>query len=94
MLVVCNLLMAAAAMLRLRRLAVTIFVCRCSSGCTCEPRRDVDALHALRQSTIYLVRLLVSQSEECEISVTVSGRTRSSGHKFKVGGCLSAACAL
>lgn len=33
----------------------------CLSGCQCEPEADVDALHALRQSTIYLVRLLVTQ---------------------------------
>lgn len=41
-------------------------------------------MHELKQSTIYLVRLLVSQAEECEISVTVSKKTRSDGHKFKV----------
>ena len=62
--------------------------CRCTSGCTCEARKDVDALHELRQSTIFLVRLLVSQAEECEISVTLSDKTRSEGHKFKVGGML------
>lgn len=48
----------------------------------------MDALHELRQSTIFLVRLLVSQAEECEISVTLSDKTRSDSHKFKVGGNL------
>jgi hypothetical protein len=60
--------------------------CRCTSGCSCEPRKDIDALHSLHQSTIYLVRLLVTQSEECEISITLSDKTRSEGHKFKVCG--------
>jgi len=30
------------------------------------------------------VRLLVSQAKECEITVTLSDKTRSDGHKFKV----------
>jgi hypothetical protein len=33
---------------------------------------------------MYLVRLLVSQAKECEITVTLSDKTRSDGHKFKV----------
>jgi len=33
----------------------------CVAGCECEPERDVDALHGLHQSTIFLVRLLVTQ---------------------------------
>jgi hypothetical protein len=45
----------------------------------------VDALHGLRQSTIYLVRLLVSQAERCEISVTLLQDSSSGQHKFKVG---------
>jgi hypothetical protein len=64
--------------------AVAAAACRCTSGCSCEARKDIDALHSLHQSTIYLVRLLVTQSEECEISVTLSDKTRSDGHKFKV----------
>jgi hypothetical protein len=42
-------------------------------------------LHSLRQSTIYLVRLLVSQAERCEISVTLLQDSSSGAHKFKVG---------
>lgn len=57
---------------------------RCTSGCSCEPKPKVDALHSLRQSTIYLVRLLVSQAERCEISITLLEETRSKKHKFKV----------
>eukprot|EP00882_Tetradesmus_deserticola_P030608 GHRQ01034452.1.p1 GENE.GHRQ01034452.1~~GHRQ01034452.1.p1 ORF type:complete len:159 (-),score=47.65 GHRQ01034452.1:129-605(-) len=61
--------------------------CRCTSGCSCEPKPAVDALHSLKQSTIYLVRLLVSQAQRCEISVTLLHNTSSSSgqHKFKVG---------
>jgi hypothetical protein len=66
--------------------------CRCTSGCSCQPQKDIDALHSLHQSTIYLVRLLVTQAEECEISVTISDKTRSDGHKFKV--CCTASMLL
>jgi hypothetical protein len=59
--------------------------CRCTSGCSCEPKPRVDALHGLRQSTIYLVRLLVSQAQRCEISVTLLQDSSSGQHKFKVG---------
>lgn len=62
--------------------------CRCTSGCTCEPKLEVDALHSLRQSTIFLVRLLVSQSERCEVTVTLLENTRSGKHKFKVSGIM------
>eukprot|EP00775_Hariotina_reticulata_P008835 gene8835-9014_t len=55
----------------------------CTSGCTCEPNMEVDALHSLRQSTIYLTRLLVTQAEQCEITITVLESTSSGKHKFK-----------
>jgi hypothetical protein len=68
--------------------------CRCTSGCSCEPKPRVDALHALRQSTIFLVRLLVSQAERCEISVTLLNDSSSGQHKFKVGDGVKWRCLL
>eukprot|EP00879_Flechtneria_rotunda_P016086 GHRR01016827.1.p1 GENE.GHRR01016827.1~~GHRR01016827.1.p1 ORF type:complete len:534 (+),score=145.77 GHRR01016827.1:354-1955(+) len=59
----------------------------CTSGCTCEAKPEVDALHSLHQSTVYLVRLLVSQAPKCQITITVLDRTRSEQHKFKVSIC-------
>ncbi|KAF6266240.1 hypothetical protein COO60DRAFT_1632898 [Scenedesmus sp. NREL 46B-D3] len=60
----------------------------CTAGCSCEPKPQVDALHALPQSTIYLVRLLVSQAARCEISVTLLQDSSSGQHKFKVSGIM------
>jgi hypothetical protein len=63
----------------------------CRSGCTCDPpEQEVDAHHAIRTSTVYLVRVLASQSAACEIAVTVLDRSSSPGgeHKFKVSGVM------
>lgn len=55
----------------------------CISGCSCEPTR-VDGHHTLRQSTIFLARLLPSEARECVIGVKVLESTNSGKHKFKV----------
>lgn len=64
--------------------SVTCLLCRCLEGCTCAVEDNVDALHNLRQSTIFLVRLLVSQHPRCVIGITVLEETSSGEHKFKV----------
>eukprot|EP00878_Enallax_costatus_P012728 GHUV01013292.1.p1 GENE.GHUV01013292.1~~GHUV01013292.1.p1 ORF type:complete len:358 (+),score=39.39 GHUV01013292.1:2608-3681(+) len=55
----------------------------CISGCSCKPTR-LDGHHKLRQSTIFLARLLPSEAGECVIGVKVSKSTSSGKHKFKV----------
>eukprot|EP00877_Chromochloris_zofingiensis_P007869 jgi/Chrzof1/3335/Cz12g21090.t1 len=60
----------------------------CLEGCTCAVEDNVDALHNLRQSTIFLVRLLVSQHPRCVIGITVLEETSSGEHKFKISGIM------
>jgi hypothetical protein len=63
----------------------------CRSGCTCEPaEQEVDAHHEIKTSTVYLARVLATQSPACEIAVTVLEKSSSPGseHKFKVSGVM------
>ncbi len=54
------------------------------SGCTCEAEEKVDGLHDSPTSTIFLVRLLVTQHPDCVIGVKLLDETSSGEHKFKV----------
>ncbi|GLC64085.1 hypothetical protein PLESTF_000116500 [Pleodorina starrii] len=58
---------------------------RCTSGCNCKDA-EVDAHIPEHGSGTYQMRLMVSQSEACELTTTVSERTSSGQHKFKVSG--------
>lgn len=56
----------------------------CISECSCEAV-SVDALHtADRDSIMVPLGLAVSQSESCQMKITVEKETKSGEHKFKV----------
>eukprot|EP00775_Hariotina_reticulata_P005681 gene5681-5919_t len=55
----------------------------CKSGCSCQPQQ-ADGHHTLRQSTVFLVRLLPTESPDCIIAVELLKNTTSGKHKFKV----------
>eukprot|EP00798_Chlamydomonas_sp_ICE-L_P023363 gene23363-30624_t len=63
----------------------------CVSGCTCEELL-IDANTQDQSSQLRMQTHKVSQSEECEISLTVVEATNDplGGHKFKVGGIMVA----
>jgi uncharacterized membrane protein YgcG len=63
----------------------------CRAGCTCDPpEQEVDAHHEIKTSTVYLTRILASQSPACEIAITILEKSSSpnSEHKFKVSGVM------
>ncbi len=45
--------------------------------------------HKVHQSTVYLHRVQPSQSDNCELTVTVLAATISAGHKFKITGVMA-----
>lgn len=57
----------------------------CLTGCSCKPLR-FNGHHTLRQSTVFLARLLPTESAECIVGVKVLKDTTSGKHKVKVGG--------
>lgn len=59
-------------------------VASCWSGCSCQPQH-ADGHHTLRQSTVFLVRLLPTEAPDCVIAVQLLKNTTSGKHKFKVG---------
>ncbi len=61
---------------------------RCLSGCECEAIPKLDAHHEMPTSTIYLARLLVTESKECVVGVTVLEGTSSGEFKFKISGVM------
>jgi hypothetical protein len=58
----------------------------CMSGCKCASQ-TINAHHAVRQSTVFLVRLLPTEHADCMIGVKVLHNTTSGKHKFKVSPC-------
>lgn len=67
-------------------------VCRCVSGCTCEPK-VYDALHEPRVSQLYIAELRATQHLNCTITITVLPTTSSGKHKFKVRVNVARPCA-
>lgn len=59
----------------------------CLAGCKCRPRL-VDAHQVQRESTTHLHGLLVSQSANCSIGITVTEETNSGEYKWKVSGII------
>jgi hypothetical protein len=55
----------------------------CASGCKCASQ-TINAHHSLRQSTVFLARLLPTENADCVIGVKVLRNTTSGKHKFKV----------
>jgi hypothetical protein len=55
----------------------------CYSGCKCASQ-TINAHHTLRQSTVFLARLLPTEDADCVIGVKVLHNTTSGKHKFKV----------
>lgn len=55
----------------------------CLAGCKCASQ-TINAHHTLRQSTVFLARLLPTEHAECVIGVKVLRNTTSGKHKFKV----------
>ena len=55
----------------------------CTSGCKCGDK-DIDAHHTDHVSQTYLSSLRVSQHPNCTVTITISNRTSSGGHKFKM----------
>lgn len=58
---------------------------KCTSGCTCDESK-FDGHHEERNSQLNIHKIMVSQSQECVIVVTVLGETSSGDHKVKVAG--------
>ncbi|WIA28011.1 hypothetical protein OEZ86_010599 [Tetradesmus obliquus] len=59
----------------------------CLAGCKCASQ-TINAHHTLRQSTVFLARLLPTEHAECVIGVKVLRNTTSGKHKFKVNGLM------
>ena len=55
----------------------------CTSGCKCGDK-DIDAHHTDHVSQTYLSSLRVSQHPNCTVTITISNRTSSGEHKFKM----------
>jgi len=56
----------------------------CKAGCTCKPN-EVDAHHDQRTSTSYMVLTeVMALADTCVMTVTITSKTNSGAHKFKV----------
>ena len=55
----------------------------CTSGCKCGDK-DIDAHHTDHVSQTYLSSLRVSQHPNCTVTISISNRTSSGEHKFKL----------
>ncbi|GIL91193.1 hypothetical protein Vretimale_18816 [Volvox reticuliferus] len=59
----------------------------CTSGCWCDTV-EVDAHITEHWSQMYQTRLVATQSDSCEVTLTVLPKTSSGEHKFKVSGAI------
>ncbi|GIL55253.1 hypothetical protein Vafri_10837 [Volvox africanus] len=62
---------------------------RCISGCQCEPHVE-DAHIDRRVSQLYVFRMDVTQSAQCDIEAEVLSSTKSGENKFKIAGVVIA----
>ncbi|GFR51942.1 hypothetical protein Agub_g14463 [Astrephomene gubernaculifera] len=62
----------------------------CSAGCVCDPK-EVDATSERRVSQVFFAQIKASQSETCDVTVTLLQKTSSGGYHFKVSGVVVSA---